>query len=152
MQARDIAMNLPTVTVRDPVVDAVRMMAVRRLPGLIVVDDRGRPWTVLPGSQVLRMAIPATLREDPALVRTIDEAHADFFWQELGDRTVGDCLPRPALRAATVSMDANLLEVAAVMAALRSPLAAVVGERGMLVGAITLERLLTSLAIIGPGG
>ncbi|MGV0601938.1 CBS domain-containing protein, partial [Mycolicibacterium pulveris] len=49
-----------------------------------------------------------------------------------------------------VSPDATLLEVAAVMATKRSPLIAVVNGEGRLVGAVTLERLLTSLAVAGP--
>ncbi|MDF5752642.1 hypothetical protein [Spongiactinospora sp. TRM90649] len=46
----------------------------------------------------------------------------------------------------------RLLEVAALMARLHSPLVAVVDTDGVLVGAIPLERLLTSLAISGSGG
>ncbi|MFD1546033.1 CBS domain-containing protein [Nonomuraea guangzhouensis] len=149
MQARDIAVTLPTVSVGDPVAKAVRVMALGRLPGLIVVDDQARPWTVLPGTQVLRLAVPGAYREDPALARTIDEAHADLFWEELGDLTVGDCLPRQPARPVTVALDATLLEVAALMARLRSPLVAVVDRDGALVGAITLERLLTNLALSG---
>ncbi|MCD0448746.1 CBS domain-containing protein [Actinocorallia sp. API 0066] len=151
MRARDITANLPTVTVHDSVMRAVQLMAVRQLPGLIVVDDRGRPWAVLPGTQVLRLAIPGAYRETPTLARTVDEAHADIFWQELGERSVGDCLPDTPAKPCTVPPDTNLLEVAAVMARNRSPLAAVVDDRGVLMGAITLDRLLTSLAVLGPG-
>ncbi|RBQ14904.1 histidine kinase [Spongiactinospora rosea] len=151
MQARDIAVTLPTVTTRDPVADAVRVMAVGRLPGLIVVDTAGRPSTVLPGTQVLRLAIPSPYQEDPALCRAIDEAHADLFWQELGDRTVGDCLPRQRPKPVTIPQHATLLEVAALMARQHSPLVAVVDAAGLLIGAITLERLLTCLAISGSG-
>ncbi|MFC4113342.1 CBS domain-containing protein [Nonomuraea zeae] len=143
-------MNLPTVTVRDSVARAVRIMALGRMPGLIVVDDRGRPWSVLPGTQVLRLAVPGAYQEDPALCRTIDEAHADVFWGELGDLTVGDCLPRQPAAPATVRLDATLLEVAALMSRLRSPLVAVVDRDGALAGAITLERLLTFLALSSP--
>ncbi|MEO3789223.1 CBS domain-containing protein [Nonomuraea sp. B10E15] len=150
MRASTIAVNLPTVTVRDPVTKAVRLMALGRMPGLIVVDDAGRPWSVLPGTQVLRLAVPGAYQEDPALCRTVDEAHADLFWGELGDMTVGDCLPvRPAVPA-TVPQDATLLEMAALMARLRSPIIAVVAADGTLSGAITLERLLTSLALSDP--
>ncbi|GII30488.1 CBS domain-containing protein [Planotetraspora mira] len=152
MQARDIAVNLPTVTVRDPVIKAVRVMVVGRLPGLIVVDGRGRPRMVLPGTQVLRLALPGSYQEDPALARTVDEAHADLFWQELGGLTVADCLPHQPARPVTVPVDATLLEVAALMARLRSPIVAVVDDDGALFGTITLERLLTSLAVEGPGG
>jgi hypothetical protein len=69
----------------------------------------------------------------------------------MGGLSVGDCLPRQPLRPATVALDATLLEIAALMARLRSPLVAVVDADGVLVGTITLERLLTSLAVTGPG-
>ena len=151
MQARDIAVKLPTVTVHDPVTRAVRVMTLARLPGLIVVDDESRPRMVLPGTQVLRMTVPIAYQEDPALTRTVDEAHADLFWQEQGDLTVGDCLPRQPVKPATAALDATLLEVAALMARLRSPLVAVVDRTGVLIGTITLERLLTSLALSGSG-
>jgi CBS domain-containing protein len=151
MKAGDIVEQLPTVTSADLVSTAVRLMAQAHLPGLIIVDERSRPRTVLPGTQVLRLSVPRTHQEDPALVRTIDEPHADAFWQELGDLTVGDCLPRPPARPATVSPEATLLEVAALMARLRSPLVAVVDRAGVLVGAITLDRLLRTLAAAEPG-
>lgn len=150
MHASDIAVNVPTVTVNDPVATAVRVMAVGRLPGLIVVDERSRPQLVLPGTQVLRLAVPDTYQEDPALARAVDEAHADRFWLELGNLTVGDCAPRQSsTKPVTVRADATLLEVAALMARQRSPLVAVVDDDGVLVGAITLERLITSLAVFG---
>lgn len=148
MRASDIAANVPTVTLDDPVTKAVRLMAVRRLPGLVVVDERMRPSTVLPGTQVLRLAVPDSYREDLALTRVMDEAYADTFWHELGDRTVGECLPVKT-RPVTVRADATVLEVATLMARQHCPLVAVVGEDGVLTGAITLERLITSLAVLG---
>ncbi|MFI6831851.1 CBS domain-containing protein [Kribbella sp. NPDC050241] len=151
MRAADIAVGLPTVTVFDPVVKAVRLMAVGRMPGLVVVDVGGRPLAVLPGSQVLRLSIPAAFQDDPMLVRAVDESSADAFWRELGGLTVGDCLPGTPARPATVTAEATLLEIAALMARARSPLVAVVGSDGVLTGVITLERLLTSLAVTGLG-
>src|SRR5690606_12380955 len=79
MRASDIAVTLPTVTARDPVTKAIRVMALGRLPGLILVNDEGRPRTVLAGTQVLRMGIPGAYQEDPRLARAVDEAHADRF-------------------------------------------------------------------------
>ena len=147
MQAGDVATTVPIVTVHDSVTRAVHMMALRRLPGLIVIDDDGRPSVVLPGTQVLKLAVPSSYQDDPALARTIDEAHADTFWMELSELTVGQCLPAKAPKSVTVPADASLLEVAALMARLHSPIVAVVDRNGVLTGAITLERLLTSLAI-----
>ena len=150
MQAHEIAVTPPTVRMDDPVSRAVQLMVVNRLPGLVVVDDADRPIAVLPGTQVLRLTIPESYRDDPALVRTVDEIHADLFWHGSGKLTVGDCLPKPAAKPATVAPEATLLEVATVMANKRSPLIAVVDRSGRLTGAVTLERLLTSLAVAGP--
>ncbi|WP_026197941.1 CBS domain-containing protein [Sciscionella marina] len=150
MRARDIAMIIPTVRVEDPVAEALRVMAVRRLPGLIVVDNANRPRLVLPGTQVLRLVVPSTYQDDPALCRAIDEQHAAEFWYGFGDLTVGDCLPAKPTRLGTVPTDATLLEVAALMARSHSPLVAVIDESGMLTGGITLERLVTSLAVSSP--
>jgi CBS domain-containing protein len=151
VRAGDIAINLPTVRPSDPVAKAVRLMVVNRLPGLVVVDTADRPVAVLPGTQVLRLVIPGSYQNDPTLVRTIDEVHADLFWQEPGSLTVGDCLPDGAVSPATVTPDATLLEIAILMARKHSPLLAVVDRARVLRGAITLERLLTSLAVTGPG-
>lgn len=151
MRASDIAVTLPTVTVHDPVMKAIRVMALGRLPGLILVNDEGRPRVVLTGTQVLRMAIPGAYQEDPHLARTVDEPHADRFWQELGDLTVAECMPRHPDRPVTIPADATLLEVAALMARSQRPLLGVVDAGDSLIGVITLERLLTHLAIAGLG-
>jgi CBS domain-containing protein len=151
MQAHEIAVTPPTIRIDDPVSKAVQVMVVNRLPGLIVVDDADRPIAVVPGTQVLRLAIPESYRDDPALVRTVDETHADMFWRRSGNLTVGDCLPTPVAKPATVPPDATLLEIATVMANKRSPLIAVVDGSGRLVGAVSLERLMASLAVAGPG-
>lgn len=149
MRASDIAISVPTVTADDPVTWAVQVMAVSRLPGLVVVDDRSRPTMVLPGSQVLRLAVPESYQDDPLLARTVDEAHADRFWLELGTLTVRECAPTRPVKPVTVRADATLLEIAALMSRQHSPLVAVVDDSGVLVGAVTLERLITSLAVSG---
>lgn len=150
MRARDIAMDLPTVQISDPVAKAMRLMLVNRLPGLVVVDEHERPTAVLPGTEVLRLAIPGSYQDDPTLVRTIDEVHADLFWQEPGRHTVGDCLPDQTIKPVAVAPDATLLEIAALMAQKHSPLVVVTDHTLALLGAVTLDRLLTSLALVGP--
>jgi CBS domain-containing protein len=56
MRARDLTGPYPTVTLEDSALQAARLLAANNLPGLIVVDNRGRPYTILPGTQVLRLA------------------------------------------------------------------------------------------------
>lgn len=149
MQARDLAVTMPRITTADIVITAVHAMVVRRLPGLVVVDSAGRPVVVLPGTQVLRLAVPSTYQDDPSLAHAVDEESADVFWRDLAGLTVGQCLPAQSPRPAEVRGDATLLQVAALMARSRSPLVAVVDADRLLTGAVTLERLLTGLAVTG---
>ena len=142
MRAADLVSPFPTVSMDSPVVVAARLLAGENLPGLIVVDDQGRPSTILPGTQVLRMAVPAYCLDDPALARVIDEAAADVFLRSLGDRTVAEALPRQRRELPVVGPDATVLEMAALMARTRTPLVAVVSPQGELLGAVTLDALL----------
>jgi hypothetical protein len=125
--------------------EAARLLARQDLPGLIVVDGRGWPLTILPGTQVLRMAIPRYCLDDPALARVVDEAAADVFLRELGDRMVAQCLPEERRELPVVDPDATVLEIAALMARARSPLVAVVDRGVGLLGAVTLKALLDRL-------
>ncbi|HLL69737.1 MAG TPA: CBS domain-containing protein [Micromonosporaceae bacterium] len=142
MRARDLAGPFPTVTMDTAALEAARLLAGNNLPGLIVVDDSGRPATILPGTQVLRMALPAYCQDDPALARVIDEAAADVFLRGIDGRTVAELLPREKRELPVVDPDATVLEIAAVMARTRTPLVAVAAKDQPLVGAITLDSLL----------
>jgi CBS domain-containing protein len=145
MRARDLAAPFPTVTADTPALEAARLLAGQNLPGLIVVDGRGRPVTILPGTQVLRMAVPSYCQDDPTLARVIDEAAADVFLRGVGDRTVAQLLPREHRELPVVDPDATVLEVAAVMARARSPLVAVAKKNEPMLGAITLDAMLDRL-------
>ncbi|MGI5291524.1 CBS domain-containing protein [Nonomuraea polychroma] len=141
MRARDLAVEFPTVTMDTPALEAARLLAEQDLPGLIIVDD-GRPLSILPGTQVLRLAVPAYCQDDPALARVVDEAHADLFLRKLGGKTVRQCLPEQPRELPVADPKATVLELAALMARTRSPLAAVVDGDGRLIGAVTLQSLL----------
>ncbi|WP_214409755.1 CBS domain-containing protein [Sphaerisporangium fuscum] len=141
MHARDLVTDFPTVRQDTSAVEAARLLAEQALPGLIVVDDDGTPLCVLPGTQVLRLAVPRYCQDDPALASVIDEGHADLFLRALGRRTVRECLPEQPRELPITDPDATVLEVAALMARTHSPLVAVV-EDGRLLGAVTLHALL----------
>ncbi|WP_018350637.1 CBS domain-containing protein [Longispora albida] len=150
MHASDLMRVYPVVERSTPAVEAARLLAGQNLPGLIVVDEQLRPSTILPGTQVLRLAVPSYIQDDPALARAVDEEHADVFLAELGDRTVAECLPEQPKELPVVDGDATVLEVAALMARSRSPLVAVVDDAGVLAGAVTLDGLLDRLLGDGP--
>jgi CBS domain-containing protein len=141
MRARDLLTAFPTVTLDTPVIDAARLLADHDLPGLIVVDDDGLPFSILPGTQVLRLAVPRYCQDDPALARVVDEAHADAFLRSVAERTVREAMPQQPRELPVTDPDATVLEIAALMARTRSPLVAVVSEQG-LEGAVTLQALL----------
>ena len=142
MRARDVSISMSTVTEDLPAREAVKVLAAQDLPGLIVVDGKGRPLTVLAGTQVLRMALPSYCQDDPALARVVDEAAADVIFEGIGDRTVAELLPRNRPELPVVGADATVLEVASVMARSNVPLVAVVDENRVMIGAITLDGLL----------
>ena len=148
MQARELAKPYPTIRMDTPAADAARLLAERRLPALIVVDANEHPLAILPGSQVLRLLIPLYVQEDPALARVLDEAFADRIWEALDGKKAADLLPRQRVPLPVVAPDDTVLEIAAIMAANRCPLVAVVEERSKtapLIGAVSAAELIDRL-------
>lgn len=117
------------------------MLAQNRLPGLIVTGEKGKPYTVLPASQVVRFLVPQYVQDDPSLARVIDEPFADKVADKLAGVTVRKLLPDRPAELPVLNGDDTVLEVAAMMARLRSPLVVVV-DGDELLGAITASRLL----------
>ena len=141
VRAEQIAEEFPVVALDSDALDAVRMLATRRLPGLVVTDSAGTPVTILPASQVVRLLVPAYVQEDPSLAGVLSESIADRIADKLGGKSVAAVLPKPPPEMATVKADDTIIEVAAIMARNRSPLVAVMSGEGI-VGVITAPRLL----------
>lgn len=141
MRAGQIAEEFPVVALDSSALDAVRLLATRRLPGLVVTNTAGTPVTILPASQVVRLLVPPYVQEDPSLAGVLSESMADRIADKLGGKTVEAVLPKPPPDMTTVKSDDTIVEVAAVMARNRSPLVAVMGSEG-LVGVITAARIL----------
>ena len=121
MRAGDLLTGYPTVNLSTPVVAAARLLGERNLPGLIVVDAANRPLTILPGTQVLRMAVPALLPgrpgPGPGHRRGRPPTCSSASWP---------AAPSPsacrsgATELPVVDPDATLLEIAALMARTRT--------------------------------
>jgi CBS domain-containing protein len=141
-----MAENLPTVSLDDDGLHAANLIARRRLPGVVVVGESGRPVAVLPGSQVLRFIVPYYVQEDPSLAAVFDERTADQCAAGLRRQKVRDLLPPRDRRTelAMVDGDATAIECAAVMARLRSPLLVVV-DGDTVHGVLTASHLLEIL-------
>ena len=141
MRAEQIAEEFPVVRSDSDALEAVRLIAEHRLPGLVITDPEGRPLQILPASQVVRMLVPAYIQDDPALAGVLSELTADHVARNLSGKSVQQFLPKPPRQMASVNADDTIIEVAAVMAREHSPLAAVVSQ-GRLIGVITASRLL----------
>ena len=148
MRACDLAEEYETVGLDGDALDAARLMAERRLPAVLVVDERGTPKAILPASQMVQIVVPGYVVEDPTLAAVVDERHADRLCEALAGRKVRDCLSKATPPPAVAAPDDTALEVAAQMARLRSPLVAVVDkdQDGVrLLGVITASHLLERL-------
>jgi CBS domain-containing protein len=143
MHAEDMVEEFPVVTIDSNALDAARMLAEHRLPGIIVTDTSGRPYAVLPASQVVRFIVPTYVQDDPSLAGVIDESWADRAAEKLGGKTVREVLPEHLTDVPPANADDTIIEVAALMARHRSPLIAVIKDQKLL-GVITASRLLAA--------
>ena len=140
MHAEQMAEEYPVLTMESDALEAARLLAEHRLPGLVVIDQ-GRPRSVLPASQVVRFLVPGYVQDDPTLARVLDESMADQVAKSLGGKSVGDLVRDGTPELAVVNADDTIIEVAAIMARLRCPLAAVMRD-DQLIGVVTASRLL----------
>ena len=131
----------PVVDLDTSALAAVRLLAERRLPALVVTKADGSPHSILPASQVVRFLVPGYVLEDPSLARVMNESMADHACDKLRRKSVRDLLPTERRELPVVNHDDTIIEVAAIMARLRCPLAAVM-KGNQLIGVITASRLL----------
>lgn len=143
MHAEDMAEEFPVVTIDSDALDAARLLAEHRLPGIVVTDASGKPFAVLPASQVVRFIVPTYIQDDPSLAGVLNESTADRAADKLSGKTVRHVLPEHLIDIPTANADDTIIEVAALMARLRSPLIAVMKD-GRLRGVITASRLLAA--------
>lgn len=153
MHARDLATPYPTVRMDTDAATAARLLTEHNRPGLIVVDEHDHPVAVLPGSQVLRLLIPSYVQDDPTLARVLDEEFADKLHESLAGHTVKELVPQDRPPLPVAEPDDTVLEIAAMMAANRCPLVAVLdgkGKNAALLGAVSVYDLLGRILPTGP--
>ena len=141
MKAEEIAEEFPVVDIDSPALEAARMLAEHHLPGIVVLTTDGQLYAVLPASQVVRFIVPIYVQDDPSLAGVLAESIADRAAEKLGGKTVRELLQQHQLTLPAANADDTIIEVAAIMGRLRSPLIAVMKE-GKLHGVITASRLL----------
>jgi predicted transcriptional regulator len=89
----------------------------------------------------VRFLVPGYVQDDPSLARVMNESMADRAGDKLANKRVRDLLPKEHRELAAVNHDDTIIEVAAIMARLRCPLAAVMKD-DKLIGVISASRLL----------
>jgi CBS domain-containing protein len=141
MRAADIAEPYPVVGLDTPALVAARLIARDRLPGLVVTDRDGAPKAVLPASEVVRFMVPDYVQDDPTLAGVLGEVPLHQITARLNQATVADLVSARRVELVVLKADDTVLELAAIMARLRSPLCAVVDGNNIL-GVVTASRLL----------
>jgi len=141
MRARDIAEPYPVVGLDTPALEAARLIARDRLPGLVVTERDGTPKAVLPASEVVRFMVPDYVQDDPALAGVLGEVPVQQISARLHRATVADLVSARPVELAVLKADDTVVELAAIMARLRSPLCAVVDGK-KIIGVVTAARLL----------
>ena len=143
MQAAEIDEVFPVVGIDSPALEAARLLAEHSLPGIVVLTANGQLHAVLPASQVVRFIVPSYVQDDPVLAGVLAESVADRAAEKLGGKTLRELLPRYPLKPPAANADDTIIQVAAMMGRLRSPLIAVM-QQGKLHGVITASRLLAT--------
>jgi CBS domain-containing protein len=139
--AAEIDEEFPVVDIDSPALEAARMLAEHRLPGIVVLSADGQPYAVLPASQVVRFIVPNYVQDDHLLAAVVAESVADRAAEKLGGKTIRELLPQRRLTMPAADADDTIIEVATIMGRLRSPLI-VVMKQGKMHGVITASRLL----------
>ncbi|WP_330230169.1 CBS domain-containing protein [Nocardia sp. NBC_00508] len=143
MRAAQMAEEYPVVNLDTDALDAARLLAEHRLPGIVVTNDQGIPQAVLPASQVVRFIVPKYVQDDPSLAGVLSESMCDRSADKLRGKKVRDVIPEQLSKVPAAAADDTIIEVAAVMARLRCPLIAVL-KGDELIGVITAARLLAA--------
>lgn len=145
MRASDVVQTLPAARLVDAVLPAMRTVARRDLPGLVVVDEQDRVVACVSLSDLLGMVLPRYMRDEPCLARTFGEAHADRIAEALAGAAVRDVVGDVTERIPVVRADATLVELAETMSRQRCALVMVEQRETGVLGVVTAGRLLEVL-------
>jgi CBS domain-containing protein len=148
MHAADVAEALPTVQLENDFVLAIRTVVRHALPGVVVADARGGVVAYLSSTDLLRLALPSYLRDEPCLARVFDEEQADRIAAALIGARVGDVIGDAGDRISVARPQATVVELAELMARRSCPLVLVERENGGMLGVVTANRLLEVIVAV----
>ncbi|WP_419999275.1 hypothetical protein [Streptomyces boninensis] len=146
MHAADVVETLPTALPDEDALAAVRMVAERGLPGLVVADERAVVIACMSSAALLRAVLPPYFLEGACLAQVIDERHADLIAADLADTPVRALIGRVPDAVPRVRAQATAAELGALLARRKSPFALVEAADGHILGVVTANRLLGLLA------
>ena len=141
MHAHEIAEPYPVISAGTSALEAARLIARERRPGLVVIGPGGAPTAVLAAAQVVQFMVPDYVQADPRLAGVVGEEPITRITDRLRRATVASLLPREPGELPVLNGDDTVLEVAAIMARLGSPLAVVL-DGSQILGVVTASRLL----------
>jgi CBS domain-containing protein len=151
MHAADVTETLPTVRPSDDVLSAVRIVTQHQLPGLVVADEQGQVVGCMSSIDLLRLALPRYVQEEPGLARVFDEGHADRIAAALVGVMVSDVVGEASAHIPIVRSRATVMELAELMVERRSPIAVVARAQGGTLGVVTVNHLLELLVEVAEG-
>ena len=141
MHAEDIAEDFPVVSIDSGALDAARLLAEHRLPGIVVTDSAGKPYAVLPASQVVRFIVPRYVQDDPRWPGCSTTRWPTVPRRSWAVRRCAMCCPSTCSMCPRPTPMTPSSKWPRLMVRLRSPLVAVM-KNGKLHGVITASRLL----------
>jgi CBS domain-containing protein len=144
MKARDLMMDVATVRPDDP---AERLVEVFRDPSVrvaAVVEDSGKVRGIVTDEDLLGAVLPSYVLADESLAGGLEGAAGEQCRQRLAGKRIRDVVDLGRRARPVVVPDDTLIEVGAAMARSTEPGVLVV-ERGRVLGAITVGRLLHEL-------
>ncbi|WP_116103775.1 CBS domain-containing protein [Amycolatopsis thermalba] len=145
MHAADVVEPLPTARLDEAALSAARTLARHGRPALAVLDEQDQVVGCLSALDLVRLALPRYLRDEPCLARTFDEAHADRVVATLATTAVRDVIGEVAARIPVARPDATVVELAEMMARQSCPAVLVERSAGGAAGVVTASRLLELL-------
>ncbi len=130
MLASDLQVSLPLVQRHTTALKAAKLIARKRLAGLVVANEEGIPVAVVSSADVLGLMVPGYVLDDMSLAGVLDEAGAEEMWTRINERTIGELLDDDGVNVREITRidaDANLVEMAATMVDAHAEIA-MVGE------------------------
>ncbi|QGN32596.1 hypothetical protein [Microlunatus sp. Gsoil 973] len=152
MRATDIRVAIPMVDRRLSVAAASRVIADSGKTG-VVVSDGNIPMGVITALDVVRLALPEYLLNDPSLAATLDEQAIAEMVAPLREKTLAEVIADRTVRlrdVPEVDADATMVEIAAVLVAAGCAVAFVAGSEEADERFVTLSTVLEAVLSAGP--